>query len=198
MAQIERFKWQASLLYNSNHFCGGTIISPAKILSAAHCVYKITNIAKLQVRVGSTNSSNGGILRNVARIVQHPDYNKPTSLNNDIAVLVLSQSLVFGPTIGGIVLAGKANVLPPGALVTASGFGSTSINSEKPEVLHYVSMPVVSQSDCLKAYEKYTGKAKVTDNMICAGFYGTGGKDACKGDSGGSDHLKLCLRTTQF
>lgn len=185
VAKIQDFNWQAALLYNSQHFCGGSIVEPTKILTAAHCVYKITNIAKLQVRVGSIASDKGGILKNVAKIVTHPDFNKPTSLNNDIAVLVLTEALVFQPTVNGIALAPKSLVLQPGTGVTASGYGSTSINSQKPDVLHFVAMPVVSQSDCLKAYSKYTGKAKVTEKMICAGFYGTGGKDACQGDSGG-------------
>lgn len=180
-----------ALLYDSKHFCGATIVSATKILSAAHCVYEISNVKKVQVRAGSSSPIEGGTLKSVTKIIQHPDFNRPTSLNNDIAVLILSEALVFGSTIGGIAMAGPNLVLPGGALVTASGFGSTTSDGigDKPDVLHFVSMPIVEQGTCLKAYKKYTGKAKVTDNMICAGFYGVGGKDACKGDSGGIIHF---------
>lgn len=181
------------MLYNSQHFCGATIVSATKILTAAHCVYKITNVSKVQVRAGSKSPLEGGTLKSVTKIIQHNEFNRPTSLNNDIAVLILSEALVFGPTIGGVALAGPNLILPGGTFVTASGFGSTDSDGlgDKPDVLHFVSMPIVDQATCLTAYKKYTGKAKVTDNMICAGFYGVGGKDACKGDSGGLMFLNI-------
>ncbi|KAJ7355072.1 hypothetical protein OS493_028293 [Desmophyllum pertusum] len=43
-----------------------------------------------------------------------------------------------------------------------------------------VSVPVVSQASCKRAY----GSSSIHDSMICAG-YPAGGKDACQGDSGG-------------
>lgn len=122
---------------------------------------------------------------NVSHFVRHPDYNKPTSLNNDVAVVMLSESLTFGPTIGPVLLSPKSLKLPAGTLVHVSGYGSTSTGSSNPAVLHYVTVPIVNINVCKEAYKKYPGIAKVTDNMICAGFYGVGGKDSCRGDSGG-------------
>jgi trypsin len=46
--------------------------------------------------------------------------------------------------------------------------------------LKKVTVPVVSDDDCRKAY----GQAEVADSMICAGLP-EGGKDSCQGDSGG-------------
>lgn len=184
-AKIEQFKWQAVLIYESKLLCGGSIISPVKIVTAAHCVYRITDVGPLKVRVGSIDWNKGGQLVNVARFVHHRDYNKPTSLNNDVAVLLLSEALTFGPTIGPVVLAGKSIKLPAGQMVQISGYGSTSPGSSTPNVLYHVAVPIVDQKVCKKAYKKYHGIAKLTDNMICAGYYGVGGKDSCRGDSGG-------------
>ena len=49
-----------------------------------------------------------------------------------------------------------------------------------PDNLKKVTVPVVSDEDCRKAY----GEAEVADSMICAGLP-EGGKDSCQGDSGG-------------
>lgn len=110
-------------------------------------------------------------------------------MNNDISVIILNESLVFGPTVGGILLGSEAMTLPVGALVSVSGYGSTSKESEKPEKLQSVSVPIVDYEICKKAYKSYPGTGKLTTNMVCAGFYGTGMKDACKGDSGGLQRL---------
>lgn len=184
-AQIEQFNWQTALLYESKIFCGGTIISAIKVVSAAHCVHKIIDVGPLQVRVGSVEWHKGGKLVNVLRLAVHPDYNEPTLLNNDVAVVILRQPLTFGPTIGHAILADNSMALPPGTMVDISGYGSTSLGNNNPNVLHYTAVPLVSPAKCKEAYKEYPGFAKLTEKMICAGFYGVGGKDTCNTDSGG-------------
>lgn len=182
-AKIEHFRWQVSLNYNGAHHCGGAIIDSNRILTAAHCTYRISNLNKLTIRVGSTSPTSGGSVYSVSKVVQHPKFSNPTLLNNDIAVVVLAQSLEFGSTVGPIPLARFG--LSDGDGVTVSGYGATIVGSSKPSDLHSVSVRVVNYQTCFKAYEKYPGREKLTDNMLCAGLLGVGGKDACQGDSGG-------------
>ena len=49
-----------------------------------------------------------------------------------------------------------------------------------PTTCQYVQVPVISNPDCISAYG-----GTITESMICAGYPGEGGKDACNGDSGG-------------
>lgn len=187
---IDQFKWQAALLYNSKYICGASIISPTKLLTAAHCTYNLKNVLLLQVRVGSANPLQGGTIVPVAYMQEHPKFNKD-DLNNDVAILILREKLQFSPTIGSIEMAKESVSLPAGTLVTISGFGSTKDGSEKPNVLHHTTVPIVSHEQCVKAYSKYSGPGKVNEDMICAGFLGIGGKDACRGDSGGLPQIHL-------
>lgn len=81
----------------------------------------------LQVRVGSKEWKSGGKLMNVSHLVLHPNYNEPTLLNNDVAVIILNETLTFGPTIGSAALADSDLELPANTLVNISGFGTTSL-----------------------------------------------------------------------
>ena len=55
--------------------------------------------------------------------------------------------------------------------------------SDYPDKCQYVRVPAVTNADCKSDYRKYENG--ITDAMICAGYRGKGGKDACGGDSGG-------------
>lgn len=171
-------------MYNSKYFCGASIISNTKLVTAAHCVFKIMNLQKLEVRAGSSLPHSGGQLRSVAKFIEHPKFNS-VNLDNDVAVVFLMTPLTFSSAINVISLAKDSDYLPAGTMVEASGYGSTIPSENIPSDLHYTAMPIVDQKQCIKAYKKYEGKARVTDNMFCAGFYKVGGKDACQGDSGG-------------
>lgn len=185
-AEIEHFKWQAALFDRFKYICGATIITETKLVTAGHCTFAVPDVRRLQARVGSKYPDEGGQLVSIKFMQEHKEFNKPTGLNNDIAVLLLKEPLQFSATIGPIPLATNSLSLSPGTFVTLSGFGSTTLSGSRADRLYYLSLPIVDQKQCIDAFKGHEMNAKITENMICAGFLGTGGKDACKGDSGGA------------
>lgn len=67
--------------------------------------------------------------------------------------------------------------LDAGINVTISGWGALSSGGVSPLNLQYVEIPVVDRAICANAYRNVNA---VNENMICAGLYGVGGRDACK------------------
>ena len=64
-------------------------------------------------------------------------------------------------------------------MVSFLGFGKLSSGGSSPRVLMQVSVPIVTERKCKRAYG-----SSIHDSMICAGL-DQGGKDSCQGDSGG-------------
>lgn len=79
--------YQVSMQVKGRHECGGAIISPTFILTAAHCTY-LTRARDVTVRVGTESIETSGEVFAVKRIKTHPLFN-PFSYNNDFAVIEL-------------------------------------------------------------------------------------------------------------
>ena len=63
---------------------------------------------------------------------------------------------------------------------TVSGWGRLRLNRPKPNKLHYVNIPWISEQDCRRNYG-----SSITSTVLCAGDFTNGGVDSCIGDSGG-------------
>lgn len=178
---IYDFPFQVSFNYYGSHRGGGAILTPTKILSAGH-VIRGTMQRLVTIRAGSTFHASGGIEIPVRRMIEHESLHIPTPYNHDIALIFLVSALEYGPGIQPIQLPPQDSDLDSGTEVTISGWGALSAGGSFPLDLQYVQVPVVDRDVCANAY---VGINAVNDNMICAGLYGEGGKDACQGDSGG-------------
>ncbi|OXA61937.1 trypsin-7 [Folsomia candida] len=175
---IEDYPYQVQLQNRGSFFCGGSIISPKHVLTAAHCTNG-QSASSLSVRVGTSTRGCGGQVIQVSEIHQHPSFNR-SNLNNDVSILELSSSVTIGPQVQIIATAPSGSELSAGTLTTITGWGTTSSGGSLPTQLHVVKVPIVSVADCRAAY----GDKAITDNMLCAGL-SEGGKDSCQGDSGG-------------
>merc|ERR1712112_682761 len=182
------FPWQVSLrsigALGATHFCGGSIINENWILTAAHCCAGQIP-ATMHVVAGGiklNNFENEEEPRNLDAIIGHPDYSAAT-ISNDACLLKMKEPFEWTEFVKPIALPAAGQDTAAGSMVTGTGWGTTSEGAlGLPNVLHKVSVPVVSDEDCNASYGA-SGYA-VADSMLCAGLP-EGGKDSCQGDSGG-------------
>ncbi|MFE1288798.1 trypsin-like serine protease [Streptomyces sp. NPDC058751] len=193
---ISSAPWMVQLSYydstaQTGYFCGGTLVAPNKVLTAAHCVAGLDwtdNGAVVAGATGLLDSANGTVA-GVWRQWNHPRFSSST-LQNDIAVLTLDRPLE--QQWAKLAAAGDSASYRAGNSATVYGWGLTSgaADADLSANLRKVTLPLVSDSTCNTAMSRVLGEDDfVEGSMFCAGTPATGTdegtKSPCNGDSGG-------------
>jgi trypsin len=179
-----RFPYFVSLLNQyGKHTCGGVLVGPDVVLSAAHCAesVKYAQVGRWDQEDPLDDYEEFEILMPVH---EHPLYNSETSFSHDAMLLKLSRQ----STKQYIRINDDPN-LPSSSssTVKALGLGYTSYGDpgSYPQYLQEATLSYVPNNVCERARdpnvaEDYQGL--ISDDMLCAS---DNGQDACQGDSGG-------------
>ncbi|KAH8390102.1 hypothetical protein KR200_007137 [Drosophila serrata] len=166
-------------------FCGGTIVAHRYIVTAAHCVYQISQPTNIVAIVGTNNLDSPSSSRyyqqyNIQQVIIHEQYNP--DVNNDIAILVTASDIMWSRGVG------PACLPPVGTTQTFSydtvdviGFGTTFFSGPLSNGLQKINLMVVNNQDCQTEYYD----VNIYPSQMCTYDYSGQSRDSCQYDSGG-------------
>ncbi|XP_006868198.1 PREDICTED: kallikrein-1-like [Chrysochloris asiatica] len=177
--------WQVSVHDFNIPQCGGVLIDPKWVLTAAHCK---SQHFKIWVGLHNLHELDDPVqFAEVSASFPHPSYNvsdnKPyyspdEDFSYDLMLLLLKNPVKITDAVK--VLALPTTEPEVGSTCTSTGWGSLNPSGTVyPDDLHCIDMKIFKNDVCAK-----THIYKITESMLCAGHL-EGGKDTCVGDSGG-------------
>jgi secreted trypsin-like serine protease len=183
-APAQRYPYTVALTYGgSDFFCGGSLIAPDVVLTAAHCI----GGGSYSVAVGRDDlTSNDGEEIAVAQEIRHPEYSWDTD-ENDFALLLLSESVSVLSEEELVRINSDPAFPAAGDLARTMGWGDTDPDDASAVVsdeLLEVDLPVISNEECSAAKGTDNGYTDsydtyIFDSMLCT-F--EPGQDACQGE----------------
>jgi secreted trypsin-like serine protease len=147
--------------------CGGSIISPSRALTAAHCTsqgvtnYLIIAGAHDRTRIEEEQQR---VRVPASEFISHPNYG-PLLLRNDVAVIRINPEFRYSARIQPVFLTSDASDLHVGTLATVSGFGihdtETGLTSN---IVRFTRKTIITNAQCQQSFSVLT----VIDSTICA------------------------------
>ncbi|CAH2099063.1 unnamed protein product [Euphydryas editha] len=180
---IEEFPYMAAFIY---HYprpdiyiqrCVGSIISSYHVLTTAYC-FTGANLENMNIRVGSTNSLEGGQMVGIRNVVQNPNYVESPRAG-DIAVVFLAEPIFISNNINIVYLPPAGQNIPDGLPTEIISWGFESEQGPQLENLKTVTVTTIPLADCQASFENEN--VTISDDVICTN---AADKGVCTGDSG--------------